>query len=209
MALEPASQADSHLWEPENAVTRFHFFTLAAFLATSGCAARPAPDARTAILEVRRGQSPEELFERGRAFAEIGDLTRGEQYLSAALAAGGDPARTLPALLRVCVDASRYRVAGEYIAQYLERHPEDVGLHLLRGLFEASVGDRDVALKEFAIVLREAPEDSEGHYAMAVLLRDEWADGPSANEHFRAYLRLSPNGAHAAQARAFLQEGVP
>jgi tetratricopeptide (TPR) repeat protein len=181
--------------------------TLVGVLALSGCAAANSAKGRSDVVELRHGHSPDQLLERGRAFAAIGDLTRAEQYLSAALDAGGDSTRILPLLLEVCVQSGRYRVADEYVAQYLRRDPENVRLHLLRGLLEAAIGDRTIALKEFQIVLRVEPDDSEGHYALAVLLRDEMEDRVGADAHFQAYLRVAPTGAHAAEARAFLEEG--
>jgi tetratricopeptide (TPR) repeat protein len=182
---------------------------LAPTAATAGCAARPNQQARNDVRELPRGQSLPELMERGRAFAAVGDLTRAEQYLSAALQAGANPQDVLPALLHVCVESKRYRVAAEYVGEYLRRNPDSTSLRLLHGSLEAAVGDRAVALREYEYVLRARPDDSEGHYAIAVLLRDSLDDPGRADEHFREYLRISPDGAHASEARASLLEHAP
>jgi hypothetical protein len=100
-------------------------------------------------------------------------------------------------------------VAAEYVEEYLRRNPDDPSLRLLHGELEAAVGDRSVAFREYESVLRARPDDSQGHYAMAVLLRDAMDDPAGADEHFRAYLRVAPDGAHAAEARASLIEHVP
>jgi Tfp pilus assembly protein PilF len=142
--------------------------------------------------------------ERGRAFAAVGDSTRAEQYLTAAMDAGADPRSVMPSLLHACVESHRYRVAAEYVGEYLRRNPDDASLRLLHGMLEAAVGDRAVARREFEAVLRVRPDDSDGQYALAVLLRDEMDDPAGADEHFRAYLRIAPNGLHAAEARASL-----
>jgi tetratricopeptide (TPR) repeat protein len=181
---------------------------LLAALSASACAPAGAPHTVEGARELRRGPSTEQLVDRGRAFAAVGDATRAEQYLSAALQTGADPRTVLPALLSACIQSRRYRVAAEYVAEYLRRDPDDVSLRLLHGLLEAAVGDRAVALREYESVLKVRPEDSESHYAMAVLLRDAMDDAAGADEHFRAYLRIAPDGAHAAEARASLIEHV-
>jgi tetratricopeptide (TPR) repeat protein len=152
----------------------------------------------------QREQTVRELIDRGRAFATIGDLTRGEQYLSAALQRGAAAPLVLPLLVHVCVEAGRYRVAAEYVRAYMLSDPDSATLRLLYGLLEAAVGDRDVALREYEAVLRLHPDNPAGHYALAVLLRDAKGDASGADAHFREYLRLDPRGEHVAEARASL-----
>jgi Flp pilus assembly protein TadD len=167
----------------------------------SGCAtSAPRAEAHAAA----RPPTTAELVERGRAFGAYGDLTRAEQYLSAALEHGASPHDVLPLLVRVCVEGGRYRVASLYTANALQRDPEDPSLRLLHGTLEATVGDPRVALREYQTVLHAHPDDSDGHYALAVLLRDTLDDPAGADLHFREYLRLSPDGVHAADARASL-----
>ena len=176
-------------------------------LATVGCATGAAPrrlGTPDRAAEMRRSASAAQLVERGRGFATVGDLTRAEQYLSASLEAGADVRTVLPQLLRVCVAAGRYRVGVEHARRYLREDPSDDRLRFLLGVLEAAVGDRDAALRELQVLLEHRPDDADGHYALAVLLRDDADDIVGADLHFRAYLRLSPEGAHAADARASL-----
>ncbi|MCL2447562.1 MAG: tetratricopeptide repeat protein [Polyangiaceae bacterium] len=177
---------------------------LAASAAACAPARSPAADA-----SVRRGPSARELAGRGQAFASVGDWTRAEEYFSAALQAGAEPRGVLPRLVHACIEASRYRAAAEYVREYLPDDPDNPKLHLLYGLLEAAIGDRERARHELESVLRDHPDDSAGHYALAVLLRDSGADPAGASEHFREYLRLAPYGEHAAQARAALREELP
>jgi Tfp pilus assembly protein PilF len=177
-------------------------------IAGAGCApavSRPA----LADPEARRGQSMEELTERGRAFAAIGDLTRGEQYLSAALRLGADVKRVLPMLVLVCVESGRYRAAEAYISEYGQKDPENTRLRLLHAMIEGAVGDRAAALREYEAILRTHPDEPAGHFALAVLLRDSMGDAGGAREHFRAYLRLAPDGEYAQEARSSLAEDGP
>src|SRR5580700_9174047 len=132
---------------------------LACSLFAAGCS--HAASGQTAIAPLhRRGQTTEELVERGRAFALVGDLTRGEQYLSAALQRGAGPPDVLPLLVHVCVEAGRYRVAAEYLRMYGVEEPQSANAQLLYGSLEAAVGDREVARREYERLLRSHPDDS-------------------------------------------------
>ena len=186
---------------------KFGWLAGAVLLGAAGCAPAPTGAADRAAV-MRQGQSRDELVARGRAFASIGDLTRAEQYLSAALRQGADVKSVLPLLVHVCVQAGRYRVAADYLQAYGAADPENQQLHMLSGLLEAAVGDREVARHEYETVLRANPDDAAAHYALAILLRDT-SDAADANEHFRAYLRLAPSGEHAAEARASIAAAKP
>jgi tetratricopeptide (TPR) repeat protein len=180
---------------------------MALSLALGGCAAAtPRAEDRASM---QRPPTVDELLARGRGFAAVGDLTRAEQYFSAALGQGAPAPQVLPALLRVCMESGRYRVATAYAADAVQRDPENARLRLLHGLLEAAVGDVRVALREYQFVLRALPDDSNGHFAMALLLRDGLDDPAGADAQFREYLRLTPDGEHAADARAALLQRTP
>lgn len=184
-----------------------HLTILWLLLAMPSCATGAAPRGKGVpdrAAQLQREASAVQLAERGRGFAAVGDLTRAEQYFSASLDAGADARTVLPQLLRVCVAARRYRVGVEHARRYLREDPSDDRLRFLLGVLEAAVGDRDAALRELQVLLENHPDDAEGHYALAVLLRDQADDVVDADAHFRAYIRLSPEGAHAADARASL-----
>lgn len=92
----------------------------------AGCAAGIGDRVRADAEVVRRDSTPEKLMAKGDAAAAVGDLTRAEQYFSAALAAGGDSAFLTRRLLRVCVMDHRYQVAAGYAEEHLRHHPDDV-----------------------------------------------------------------------------------
>jgi tetratricopeptide (TPR) repeat protein len=187
-------------------IAQSYAIALLAILATTSCASAAASGAgkQGRAAQLRRSPSVAELVERGRGFAAIGDFTRAEQYLSASLEAGADVHTALPMLVRVCIETGRYRVGIEHIRRYLREDSNDDRLHFLLGVLEAGVGNRDAALKELQAVLAQHPDDADGHYALGVLLRDGADDIVNADVHFRAYLRLAPEGAHTADARASL-----
>jgi tetratricopeptide (TPR) repeat protein len=174
-----------------------------------GCASGPHSNVRSNVDVMQRERTADKLFERGRAFAAVGDHTRAEQYLSMALDAGGDDAQIMPLLLRACIDGERYLVALEYAEADLKRNPDDMHLRFVVASLEAAVGNEKKAATELRALIETAPEDAEAHFALASLVRETNGDPDEANQHFREYLRLSPDGAHAREARASLQKEVP
>ncbi len=174
-----------------------------------GCHASEGDRMRANMQEMKAESTANKLFQRGRAFAATGDSTRAEQYFAAAVTMGGDERVILPMLLTVCIQDGRYRVAIEYASTYLQKHPMDVSVRMLLGTLYSAIGDAPAARRELARVLEARPGDPDAHYALAVVLRDDDKDLVAADQHFREYLRLSPNGAHAEEAQASLLKSVP
>jgi tetratricopeptide (TPR) repeat protein len=175
----------------------------------AGCASGSRGAVRTNADVMREERTADKLYERGRAFAAVGDHTRAEQYLSMALDAGGDPAVIMPLLLRACIQGERYLVALEYARDDLRRNPDDTHLRFVVASLDIAVGDEKGAASELRAMLATDPDDAEAHYVLASLVRDARGDPDEANQHFREYLRLSPDGAHASAARASLVKEVP
>ncbi len=175
----------------------------------SACARPAASKVETDVKKVESERTPDKLLDRGRAFAQVGDLTRAEQYLSAALDEGADPHIVLPLLLRVCIDSGRLRVAIGHADDYLKTHPDDNHLRYLLGTLYAAVGEPSQARKELQILIARDPSNADAHYALAVLARDAEGDYVDADRHFREYLRLNPDGPHAQEARGSLLKSVP
>ena len=175
-------------------------------------ACAPARDPGDAVKDdlatMKAERSIEKLLARGRAFEHVGDETRAEQYLAAAMDAGGDPSELLPELLRVCIAAKRYRVAIEYATPWLERTPSDTKLRLVVASLRATIGDGAAAQSDFEALVKQEPNDAMAHFAYAVLLHNQLGDVVRADEEFREYLRLEPNGKHAAEARASLLKQI-
>jgi len=183
------------------------FVALAA--AVGGCGAAPHQNVRSNLEVMERERTEDKLFERGRAFAAVGDHTRAEQYLSMALDAGGDAEKILPLLLHACVEGERYLVALQYARTELRRNPDDARLQFVVASLEAAVGDQKKALAELRALTMREPDDAEAHFALAAIVRDGQGDPDEADLHFREYLRLSPAGHHAGEARASLLKGRP
>lgn len=158
---------------------------------------------------MRRESSADKLYERGRGFAAVGDMTRAEEYLAAAIDQGEDPKKALPLLMQVCVNAGRYRVAIDYGETHLRKHPEDARTRFVIGTIYAALGEHKPARENLELVVEQRPNDSNAHYALAVLARDADQDLIAADKHFREYLRLDPNGVHAEEARSSLLKPVP
>lgn len=185
-------------------------FALALAAFAVACGPRtPAEKAQADMETMRRESTADKLYERGRAFAAVGDTTRAEEYLAASLEHGGDPKQVLPLLLQVCVGAGRYRVAIDYAESHLRKHPDDARTRFVLGTLYAAVGENKTARENLEQVVEQRPNDSNAHYALAVLARDADQDLVVADKHFREYLRIEPNGTHAEEARSSLLKRVP
>lgn len=183
--------------------------TIAA-LGTVGCGS-PArgEEMRANVQTFERDQRPERLVELGKAFAQVGDLTRAEQYLSSALDNGADGHVVVPLLLRVCIRDGRYRAALEYGEGHLRKHPNDARTRFVVATVYSGIGDADSAKSHLERVVLERPLEAEAHFALAVLMRESFKDPVTADRHFREYLRLSPGGSHAEEAQASLLKSLP
>lgn len=159
------------------------------------------------VQAIKQESSADILFEKGRAAAALGDLTRAEQYLVAAIRAGADERKVIQPLLVACITDQRFPAALEYAEQYLYRYPNDMDVRFVAGSIHAVLGEPDKARELLESVTRARPESPEAHYALATVLR-QGGDASQADRHDIEYLRLDPQGDHAAQARARLTEGA-
>src|SRR5262249_30987608 len=164
------------------------YFVIASCLSAMACASTPGEKIAKDVETVKEERTTEKLVDRGLAFASVGDLTRAEQYLSAALDQGADETKVLPALLRVCIAAKRYRVAIDYATPYLRKHPGDNRLRFVVASLRAETGDVVLARADLEHVVKDAPDDAGARFAYAVLLRDDCNDAGSADAQFREYL---------------------
>jgi hypothetical protein len=136
--------------------------------------------------------------------ALAGDFTRSEQYFTAALQRGGPPEVILPKLLRVCVSAHRYRAAIEYARPYLLTHEGAWALRFLVATIHVGLSEPMTASRHLELVVQHNPRHAEAEFLLASLYRDDLRDLGRADEHFRRYLALEPEGEHAGQARQAL-----
>jgi Tfp pilus assembly protein PilF len=173
------------------------------------CASSPEQRLKTDVNSFQQEQTHQKLTARGRAFAAMGDTTRAREYFDAALEAGGDDRVLTPLLLSVCVRDGRYRLAIEYAERHVRRHPHDARMRFVLGTLRAGVGESVAAEADLSKAIAANPHNSDAHYAMAVLLRDQRGDLIGADQHFRAYLELTPQGEHSEEAKSSLLQAVP
>lgn len=160
---------------------------------------------------------PAELFRRGVVLGRHGDFVRAEQYLLAARNRGHDEDRVIPALMEVCVRASRLSAALGYAEPYLESHPQQWPLRILVGSIHLGLGQLGDARTHLERAVRDGaaaraaegqPEPAEAHYLLGIVMREQ-ADIVDARAHFARYAELEPEGTHAEEVRAILAEPEP
>jgi tetratricopeptide (TPR) repeat protein len=159
--------------------------------------------------QVQRETSATELAKIGDAASAAGDMTRAEQYYVASLKAGGDERRLVRRLLQVCAADRRYPVALEYAEQYLRHHPNDTEVMFVAASLYAATGKREPARSLLETVVKKEPSWPDPHYVLATVLREDGAEASLADEHDLEYLRLSPAGPLAENARARLRKATP
>ncbi|MDB4943900.1 MAG: hypothetical protein JWP97_3434 [Labilithrix sp.] len=169
----------------------------------------PAEKAQADMATFQKESSTSNLVERGKAFWAIGDTTRAEDYLSAALDQGADPRIVMPMLMKICVQTGRYRSGIQHAENHLRKHPEDVRTRFVLGTLYAAIGETKDAKDALEKVIAERPDEPSAHYALAVLARDNENDVVGADQHFREYLRIEPQGSHAEEAKASLLKRMP
>lgn len=177
-------------------------------LALVGCGRPPAAAPSAASGANDEASSAARLVEEGRAFAEAGDALRAQQYFAASLKAGADERLVMPLLLRACIAQKNYRLAAEYAEASLAKHPNDARLRLLSGALHGTLGESARARDRLERAAKELREDADAQFAVAVSFRDDASDVVAADEYFRRYLALAPNGEHAEEARSSLMVEV-
>jgi thioredoxin-like negative regulator of GroEL len=177
---------------------------LALGLGAIGCVKSPSAELKDRMETVQREREPERLIAHAKDFAVMGDYTRAEQYLNAARDSGADERRIILLLLEACVSDHRYRDAIQHGEGFLRAHPNDQRTRLVLAALEAAVGYETQAEEELERVLSAEPRNADAHYALAVLYRDGLGSPGRADEHFRVYLSLRPDGSHAEEARGSL-----
>lgn len=180
---------------------------LARCATTQSQRAEESPEVQRQVEEIRR-TSWQQMMSEGVAAAQTGDFTRAEQYFAAALHRGGPPEEILPPLLRVCVSAHRYRAAVEYSRPYLLMHEEAWALRFLIASIHIGLNEPLTASRHLELVLRHNPNHAEAEFLLGTLFRDDLRDPGRADEHFRRYLALAPDGPHADAARSGLMRRV-
>lgn len=175
-------------------------------LCSMGCAHQAAGPETAADLGNGKDQATarRELLELGLEFAQAGDAIRGEQYLSAALEAGADPNQALLPLIELCVRAGRLEAAAQYGEVYRRPIQAKRELSMLLGGIYISLDQDEKAVVELQRVNKDYPKYPLSHLLLARLLRQRQRDLEQADQQFRAYLELAPEGPYANEARESL-----
>lgn len=175
-----------------------------------GCASSQGARTEANLKTIQRETNWKDLYERGRAFAAVGDFTRAEEYFSASLESGGDAQKLIPLILYCCMQDGRFLLAAQYAEQHLTTHPNDYRTRLVLGTIYAGLDQEVPAERELKRVIELKPDEPEAHYALGKILWDGQKKNYSeADRHFREYLRILPGGPHAAEAKERLLHTVP
>jgi thioredoxin-like negative regulator of GroEL len=228
MAVEPGTQVETEgrrsCRRKQVAWRALHTVSLA-FAITTACAPTPAQKVEADLASVRKESDAKTLVERGKGFAAVGDHTRAEEYLASGIEAGADPRDVLPLLMDVCVKTGRYRSAIQHGENHLRKHPHDMQTRVVVGALYVAINESKQARVQLEQVVKvdpgkvEAGEadaaapsaprlQAQAHYLLAVVARDNDNDVVATDRHFRAYLRIEPNGSHAEEAKASLLKQV-
>jgi tetratricopeptide (TPR) repeat protein len=188
--------------------SEWSWLVAAVTLCATSCAKSQGAQLRDGLHAVERERDPERLTRAGEAYALLGDSSRAIQYFTLAIENGGDEPRLFARILEICIRDKQYRAALDRAEDRLRKHPADDSLRFLIASLYVAVGERARALAELERVVHDRPEQADAHYAMAVLYRDD-GDPMQADRHFREYLRISPQGQHAEEAKGGLLRSVP
>ncbi len=177
--------------------------------AASACAPSQGERAHSQLRTLAQATRWQELYERGRAFAAVGDFTRAEEYFAAALESGGDSQKLIPLLLYCCMQDGRFLLGAQYAEEHLRKHPADYRTRFVLGSIYAGLGEVGPAERELKRVVATNPDEADARFALGKILWDSEKNFAEADRQFREYLRLAPTGAHAAEARDHLLHTVP
>ena len=186
----------------------FSTFVVATALFAVGCGAAVNEQPKHAGAQYSPLKDPKVMMEHADAFAETGDFTRAQQYYSAAIAAGGNSREIMPKLLKACIAAGDLRLAAEYAEQELARNPDHSQLRFVTGGLHAQLGNRTAAREHLSLAASQMKTNAKVQFSVATFFRDDLQNRVEADPYVREYLRLAPNGEHAAEARGSLMQRV-
>jgi tetratricopeptide (TPR) repeat protein len=174
-----------------------------------GCLPTHAASLEYRVETSRRESDPERLLARGQAFARAGDYSRSAQYLRAALQQHGNADVILPLLVSVELADQSYRAAAQHLEERLRTHPTDTRARFVLAALMAGLDRPKDAERELLDVLRRAPRHAEATFALGVVYRDGMGDYQRADDCFRRYLALEPEGRHGEEAKSSTLTEVP
>ena len=193
-----------------NAVARSVLLSLAVVAAGCSRSAEAPSLTPSSEAEARRSSQAEraaaarDQLGLGLEFARAGDSVRAEQYLAAALDSGADPNVALLPLLKLCIKASRFEAAAQYAEIYLKEVAAKRELEMLLGGLFVTLDQSDKAILHLGRVTKNYPQYALAHFLLGRLLLTQEGAIELADQHFRTYLKLEPEGHYASEARESL-----
>jgi tetratricopeptide (TPR) repeat protein len=166
-----------------------------------GCMPRSGAPLEYRVETSQRESEPKLLVARAQAFARTGDYGRAAQYLRAALLQHGDAEVILPLLVSAEIRDQNYRAAAEHLEDRLRTHPSDVRARFVLASLMSALDRPKQAERELLGILKRAPRDAEATFALAVVYRDGMGDRQRADDYFRRYLSMEPDGRHREEAQ--------
>jgi tetratricopeptide (TPR) repeat protein len=152
--------------------------------------------------------STQQLMDVARELERRGDSLRAEQYWMEALDRGAPADDVLPHLFSAYVRDRQYRLAAQRAEDHLRRHPSSTRVRLLLAALYQAVDDYARAVSQYRAVVRVEPTRADVHFALATALVEQGQDRADADEHYRRYLELAPDGLYAERAQAALLKEV-
>ena len=184
---------------------------LLSFLFTVGCGAavERAPNDASGPPEPSKAEQKAaavELYRLGKEQLRSGDSLRAQEYFATAVDSGGDADSIVPELIRAATSGMRFQAAIRYYEDFgpLMSKPRRADLGVIAAVLYVGVEQPERARTTLESVLRVRPNNARAHFLLGQLLRDEFSDFADSDVHFRAYLKLEPNGENALAARAGL-----
>lgn len=171
-----------------------------------GCQRSGNSDTLPDTEDLYKGVSAQDLFDNGVGHAQAGDLVRAEQYITAASDRGQAASDTVPWLVRICIASNRYQAALGHAEPYLRSHPEDWSLRFLVGTIHGALGNLEQARQELERAAHDAPDQADVHYHLGTLYAESFDDRATALVHYRRYVELNPDGKHAREVRAYIDD---
>ncbi|HTV21985.1 MAG TPA: tetratricopeptide repeat protein [Polyangiaceae bacterium] len=166
----------------------------------AGCVSSQSSRLEYRLETSRKESEPSLLVAKGEAYARAGDYGRAAQYLRAALLQHGDANLILPLLVSVEIKDQSYRAAVQHLEDRLRTHPSDVHARFVLGSLMAALDRPKQAERELVRLLERAPRHAEATFALGIVYRDGLGDHQRADDCFRRYLALEPDGRHREEA---------
>ena len=164
---------------------------------------------RVVSLEDRRREmiaytSPQDMLLAAGDLEDEGQLDAAADMLRATLAAGGPNAEVCFMLAELLYQLGDLPAARERYYMAVELDEDYVEARANLGCVLAETGERELAVAAFAGALEFHADYADVHYHLARTL-DELGRASTAEEHWRAFLRLSPDSPWADEARLRLE----